>query len=72
MIAKEHTVFPELYLWCGTEDSLVEINRSFCKLLDKNVIKYIYKESEGDHSRKWWDMHIKDGLEAMLGEDKAL
>ena len=35
---------------------------------DEKSIRYTYEESEGDHSWKWWDMHIKDGLKAMFGE----
>jgi len=27
--------FPKLYLWCGLEDGLIEINRSFHRLLDE-------------------------------------
>lgn len=70
--SREHTEFPEFYIWCGREDSLLAVNRSFCELLDEKSIRYTYEESEGDHSWKWWDMHIKDGLEMMFGEDKSL
>lgn len=57
--AKEGKKMPEFFLWCGTEDSLIEINRKYKKLLEELEIKHTYSESEGNHSWKWWDKHIE-------------
>lgn len=54
---------PEIYLWCGTEDSLIAINRKFNAYLDELGVDHIYTESEGNHSWKWWDKHIELGIE---------
>jgi len=54
---------PNIYLWCGTEDALITINRSYRDMLTELSIKHLYQESEGDHTWKWWDMHITDALE---------
>jgi len=62
----EGVELPRLYLWCGTEDSLININRQYRDLLDELEIEHIYKESEGDHSWPWWDLHIQDGLKCLL------
>ncbi len=58
--------FPKLFLWCGTEDSLLSINREFDELLSNLEVEHTYNESEGDHSWKWWDMHIKNALDSFL------
>ena len=58
--------FPKLYLWCGTEDSLLPINQKFHGMLEARGIAHAYAESEGDHSWKWWDLHIQDGLNELL------
>ncbi len=56
--------FPKMYIWCGTEDSpqLFKNNQDFHRLLDELEIEHYYEESEGDHSWKWWDLHIQDAL----------
>jgi len=59
--------FPNLYLWCGTEDTLITVNRKYRDTLTALNIPHRYEESEGDHSWKWWDMHIQDALAYLLG-----
>ncbi len=54
--------FPHLYLWCGTEDTLMEINRKYDRLLTELNIPHLFEESQGDHTWKWWDLHIQDVL----------
>ncbi|MBR2467193.1 MAG: esterase family protein [Clostridia bacterium] len=60
--------FPKLFMWCGTEDSLITENDSFDKLLTELDIPHVYKSSEGNHSWKWWDLHIQDGLKYVLDD----
>ena len=64
--AKSGAELPKLYFWCGTEDFLINKNREYKKLLDSLSVEYTYEESEGDHSWKWWDMHIQDALKCFL------
>lgn len=52
----------KFFMWCGTEDPLIKINRVFDKTLEELNIDHVYTESEGDHSWKWWDLHIQDVL----------
>ena len=63
--------FPKMYIWCGTEDEpgLFKTNQRFHELLDELNIEHVYKESEGDHSWHWWDMHIQDGLRFLFEEN---
>ena len=58
--------FPRLYLWCGTEDVLIKINRDYRDMLEELNIEHCYQESEGDHTWKWWDLHIQDALEYLM------
>ena len=67
MRKEEGIDIPKLYLWCGTEDDLLGINRQYRNLLDELKVEHVYEESEGDHSWKWWDLHIQDGLKYLLG-----
>ncbi|MBR6530660.1 MAG: esterase family protein [Clostridia bacterium] len=61
---------PYFYLWCGTEDSLVFVNRDFDAHLSALGTEHVLVTSEGDHSWKWWDMHLQNAL--AFGRDKNL
>ena len=65
---EEGTPFPKLYMWCGTSDGLLESSRSFSRLLSEFGVEHLYEESEGNHSWKWWDLHIQSALKYLLGE----
>ena len=58
--------FPRLYLWCGEQDRLIECNGRMHELLDSLGVEHIYEHSEGNHSWKWWDLHIQDALRYLL------
>ena len=65
--AKAGVPFPKMYLWCGESDGWVKANQEFHQLLDRLEVPHTYVESEGNHSWKWWDLHIQDVLDALLG-----
>lgn len=58
---------PRLFLWCGTEDSLITYNRNYRDLLTELDIAHTYEESEGNHTWKYWDAHIQDALKFLFG-----
>lgn len=60
--------YPKMFLWCGTEDALVKVNRQFRDHLTQLQIPHVYEESEGNHSWKWWDLHIQEALDFLLNE----
>lgn len=64
----EGRAFPRIYMWCGLEDTLITVNRSFDKHLSELGVGHTFQESEGDHSWKWWDLHIQSALEWEFGE----
>ena len=57
---------PKMYLWCGTEDGLINVNRNYRDLLTELGVEHTYEESEGDHSWHWWDMHIQSALKVLM------
>lgn len=68
---KKGAELPKIFMWCGTEDRLIGVNRRYHAHLDSLGIQHEYRESEGDHSWKWWDMHIQPGLEFLFGENNG-
>lgn len=60
--------FPKMYMWCGESDKLLPANQRFRDLLDRLEVEHLYKESEGNHSWKWWDLHIQDALDYLLND----
>ena len=64
--AKSGKPFPKLYMWCGDGDYLLENSIRFDSLLTSLGVEHRYEQSEGDHSWRWWDMHIQDGLDYVL------
>ena len=60
--------FPKLYIWCGTEDSLITSNRNFHNSLTEMGVEHLYEDSEGDHSWPYWDLHIQSALNHLLAE----
>lgn len=67
---KSGVTLPKLYFWCGTEDFLINKNRDYKALLDSLGVAYTYKESVGDHTWKWWDLHIQDALNCLLNTEE--
>lgn len=65
---REGRPFPKLYLWCGLEDSLITVNRLFDRHLTELDVAHKFESSEGDHTWKWWDLHIAKALEWILSE----
>ncbi len=60
--------FPELYMWCGNEDSLLGVNRDFDELLSRLEVPHVFTSSEGDHTWRFWDMHIQSALKWKFGK----
>lgn len=65
---REGRPHPKTYIWCGTEDTLINTNRDFRDHLQALELPFCYKESEGDHTWRWWDLHIQDALNFLLDE----
>ena len=53
---------PPLYMWCGTEDSLLPGNHALRDHLLALSYDLTYAESAGNHAWQWWDLRIQDVL----------
>ncbi|MDD7740025.1 MAG: alpha/beta hydrolase-fold protein [Fusicatenibacter sp.] len=67
----EGAEFPAMYLCCGTDDSLLEANREFHKVLVEEGVDVTYEEGPGAHEWDFWDRYIKRVLEWLPLEDKC-
>ena len=57
---------PDLFMWCGTEDSLYPSNVKLRDHLNKLGYRLTYTEGPGDHQWKYWDEHIQNALRWMM------
>lgn len=54
--------WPQMRIDCGTEDFLLDMNRSFHTHLQSLNLPHEYEEFPGAHEWGYWDDHIKDAL----------
>ena len=69
-LAKTDSPRPSVFMWCGTEDRLLEANRKLDAHLNELKIDHVYRESEGNHAWKWWDLHIQSALNCLLNKEE--
>ena len=65
-LAKNAKPLPALRHDCGTEDFLLESNRTLHRELENLGIKHEYEEFTGDHNWEYWDEHIREAIEFNL------
>ena len=65
---KNGGTFPKMYIWCGEQDDLHHHSEKFHNLMNSLSVEHKYESSVGDHSWKWWDLHIQDALKYLLSE----
>lgn len=53
---------PAIRIDCGTEDCLLEANRTFTRELATENIPHTYLEHPGGHDWNYWDTHIREAL----------
>ncbi|MCP9493993.1 MAG: esterase family protein [Pyrinomonadaceae bacterium MAG19_C2-C3] len=63
--AARRAALPFLYLDCGTEDSLIGVNRELAILLTEQKIPHEYRELPGRHDWKYWDAQVQEVLRLM-------
>ena len=68
--AKAARKLPRLRIDCGSEDFLIEDNRSLHQSLDKMKIKHEYQEFPGNHNWDYWDQHVREAIAFHLAESK--
>jgi S-formylglutathione hydrolase FrmB len=53
---------PRLLIDCGTDDFLLDDNRTFRRGLDRIGVPHEYREFPGAHTWDYWDEHVRDAL----------
>lgn len=56
---KNNKKMPELFLGCGTEDFLLDVNRDFHSFLSKNKVAHTYVEDSGSHDWFYWNKMVE-------------
>jgi S-formylglutathione hydrolase FrmB len=59
---RRHRRLPQIWIDCGTEDSLLEANRDLHRRLGGCRVPHMYREFPGDHDWDYWDLHIRDAI----------
>ncbi|MBK5201017.1 MAG: acetylesterase [Spirochaetaceae bacterium] len=57
---------PKIFMCCGIDDFLLEVNREFVGFLSKNHVDFIYNEDEGIHDWKFWTNWIAPSIKWLL------
>jgi len=65
---KQKEDMPEIYMACGTEDFLLQENRSFAQFLQEQKVNLVYEESEGKHSYDFWNPQLEAAVKWLLGD----
>ncbi len=53
---------PHFYFDCGSEDILIDFNRTLHQSLVKSNVRHTYKENPGAHRWNYWTTYIEDSL----------
>lgn len=65
----EGAALPEIYMACGTEDSLLECNRLYRDLFEESGFEVDYYEGPGAHEWDFWDQQIHRALDWLPLDD---
>ena len=65
-IIEQKEYMPGIYMACGTEDLLLQENRSFVQFLQEQKVNCVYKEGEGNHSYDFWNPHLESAVNWLL------
>lgn len=61
-LKKQNKKIPEIYLTCGTDDSIFNVTKSFNDYLKELEVNCVYEYWQGDHDWDFWDESIKRAL----------
>ena len=66
LLEEQHSV-PPIYMACGTEDVLIDVNRQFYQFLcDKKIEKVKYLEEAGIHDWTFWNRNLSPAVQWVL------
>ncbi len=65
-LCEKGTDIPRIYMACGTEDDLIEANRSFRDFLKERGADLVYEEGPGIHNWAFWREYLDRGLRCLI------
>lgn len=71
-LSRDGIEFPDIYMACGEQDSLLEKNDAIVKVLSDHGVKHLYETGPGAHEWDFWDTYIKRALDWLPLEDKVV
>ena len=71
-MVREKVDFPQIYMACGDQDSLLPANKDFYKFLQDKGVEAVFEIGEGNHEWDFWDTYIKRGIEWLPTEKTGL
>lgn len=66
LTAEQIAALPYIYVDCGTEDHLLNANRSFVEILVSKKIPHEYRQLPGGHSWAYWDAQVQEVLKLAI------
>ncbi|MEF2964965.1 alpha/beta hydrolase-fold protein [Paenibacillus sp. M1] len=67
-LKEDGSPIPDIYMACGTEDFLLDVNRRFTGYLNRVNVDHVYIEGPGAHTWDFWNDHIGEALEWAVGD----
>lgn len=64
----EERLRPEIWMYCGRDDGLLEENRRFYETLQRLDYSVSYEEDAGKHDWDFWDAKIKSAMQHLGGK----
>ena len=64
----DQSTLPALWMHCGSEDFLIQVNRDMHAHLESLGIPHEYAEAPGEHTWEYWDEHIVEALSFIKGK----
>lgn len=61
-LKKDKITIPRIYMACGTEDFLLDVNQRFHHFLTSEDVEHTYKETAGTHNWDFWNHYIADAM----------
>ncbi len=67
-LKSQGTDIPQIYMACGTEDFLLEVNRRYHDFLAAENIPHTYRETPGSHNWEFWNASIRDAFQWTMAD----
>lgn len=71
-LQQSNVEIPKMYIACGTEDHMFNINQSFATFLQDNDVNVKFEVGPGNHNWEFWDEYIEKAINWLPTENSGL